>query len=46
MVHEINFLVAAGGDFHGANEPDVLIGDEVLAESAFVSAITEKMRNG
>ena len=29
MVHEINFQVAAGNDFHGANKPDIPFGMDV-----------------
>ena len=43
MVHDTNFLITAGYDSHGANKPDVLIGDEVLAESAFGNVIIARV---
>ncbi len=34
MVHEINFLVAAGSDFQGTNKPDIPLGMDVSTETS------------
>lgn len=44
MAHEINFLVATGGDFYGTNKPDISLGVDVLSELALVNAMTEKSK--
>ena len=41
MTHEINFLVVAGGNFHGTNELHIPFGMKVECEEAFVNAITK-----
>ena len=33
MTHEVNFLVAAGGDFYGMNKPDIPFGMELPADT-------------
>ena len=42
MVHEINFLVTAGGDSQETTKTDMPLGMDVLSELALVNAMTEK----
>ena len=32
VAHELNFLVATGGDFYGTNKPDISLGEDVKNE--------------
>ncbi len=44
MVHEINFLSAAGSDFLGTNKTDIPRGMDVQSKSAFENAETKRQR--